>query len=767
MILSEKFIQLSTLSSEEFNCIYNAMRHPQKVEGIKLLLLFNNTIDYYLGQENAEDIIMPIIHIPASENWAKGLCLEFLILKQSFTKNKKTLCKLSFLEEQVILKEGEKCNILDLRKKLKSIRKNFLKLDIKNDSKSDLIIGVNSIFNELSKDVRESIPYITDTLDNDSFDYSLCINCDTSITSKILEERLDYGENISFENIFLFHSNSIKSYRKSQLLSLNDYSFGLKRCFIFSFSERPYSMISIRESFKKKLALSFYKKKIEKYNSIDSFVTFSETEMDYIFNRQSRKKTIVTDIENSELVSDGTLSLLLEDNFSLNMKLRNICSLCFSESIQEIIENFLITNIEDFNIDYTKSFFRMIISMTRERIIPEILNFVGPESKFAIVIDWNLPVGIVESLKIYFKLEFKKIIVPYTWSDLDAIKIQSYKTKIVENKIVIIRYKSVNGSNSSYPNSYDSLSLSKNQYALEIINNALFRDFVLYDKYKYTISLNGLLYSKFRVNLLEWKEICINKPFSMTQYIEADEFQSNNLLYSEKYHIKFENKKRILHSNENVLTELDGILVVKTIKECFEAETITKIQLLEDFNEVIEIFAKKTESKNSLVEKSIRENPIYNLTYEEVNSPLELWRILLFKKTENKSLQEYYDSINLTVSFNTFCIWSDFSVNKTIPRSKVDRKSLFKFLNLDQIYSQLISRKDRLQRRNSHELNSQIKNLLKSAILYEESDFEKIRNDHSDMLDMLSIDALDDYLAFVELIKENINLKTVLNIKRK
>ena len=93
--MTQEFENICNNESKEIKAIINAIHTlPNGVERddvYPFLSFVNSLIDFYLEKPLEEHVRYPIIYIPASEDWAKEVCIKFLILKMSLIYDKNTL----------------------------------------------------------------------------------------------------------------------------------------------------------------------------------------------------------------------------------------------------------------------------------------------------------------------------------------------------------------------------------------------------------------------------------------------------------------------------------------------------------------------------------------------------------------------------------------------------------------------------------------------------------------------------------------------------
>lgn len=157
----------------------------------------------------------------------------------------------------------------------------------------------------------------------------------------------------------------------------------------------------------------------------------------------------------------------------------------------------------------------------------------------------------------YFKSRTPNLV----FYSIDSLKNKKIKDSITADKIIILQYRSPNGRFSYYPNILDQLTLNKKQ-ALIIINKLTHFNYYDWDIYGYRKSLNALLYSNFRKDILDWKYLKLSQPQSenIKNYLDEDDEVNNHNYQVEKCKVHFKGSIRAkeLPLCENVIFSHSG-----------------------------------------------------------------------------------------------------------------------------------------------------------------------------------------------------------------
>jgi len=186
----------------------------------------------------------------------------------------------------------------------------------------------------------------------------------------------------------------------------------------------------------------------------------------------------------------------------------------------------------------------------------------------------------------------------------------------------------------------DQLTLNKKQEALIIINKLTHFSYYDWDIYGYRKSLNALLYSNFRKDILGWKYLKLSQPQSenIKNYLDEDDEVNNHNYQVEKCKVHFKGSIRAkeLPLCENVIFSHNGKRSIDEIRTILEL-TDVDIQQLDEVTDIIKMFISQRIEENNNAELTVRKEPKYNLSLDEIKSTAELWKILLKRKVDSQS----------------------------------------------------------------------------------------------------------------------------------
>ncbi len=727
----------------------------------------NNVVDYCNNTDSCETagINYRIIYVPTCPEWARELLVRFLIHKIAFTSSgrflaeaKKKLAKPIFHREGITRKE-----ILYLheeRKYLNSFIKQFEGKAFETTEKS------RSLFVVQDKDIitrkQDKNPWLGRLYSDDFLNEDASVLVTTSNSAYDIEQflRKNRGKIKTIENLFIFHSQNrgkiTFSYNVDQLERLNQYGVGIKNCFVFYITERPFRLYYALENVKNAISSRLLNREIKRYDDFDGFITFTPEELDLMFSRNCTRSQYIIDSPERVIFTADIDSFF--DELPHNYRIKNLLSLAFTIDTQNAFleECALELGISQLNI--VKPFFNFYKQFWYEEVYRRIRSQITNYFTVAFVLPSGINRFIKDVVCRYFSDERTKVIV----ADFDQLR-----DGLDVDFIVLFSFRYTDSKYKTYPNSFDPLPLKPGQRGLTIINRLTHNRYYEWNKHFYDKDYNGLLYSSFRKKYLGWSKKIIQRPIMPDIINNIDEAEADARDYmAERCTIVYENGKSKKLAADRVLYDDGGHYCICSLKELPFEEGI-KIQMLDDLvTQIKENLIKKT--GNTLKSEGyIRRDPAYGLTEEQVRSDIELWKYLLKRKVEQMGIEATYDAIfpnDKDISRRGFERWLDFDYPMILPRSRRSQNSLLKFLGfeLGSPYHRIILTKKLLKNSNTRLLNSQIESLLQSILtvsIIQEEDFKDLFEEHSEILTLLEIGSVADVKALVELL--DISLKTV------
>jgi len=764
-MLTEQFKSFVNIEQEEFVPILETMFHQRKKDGRRFLCLMNNLLNYHLSQQNVDnEINYHIIHIPACESWARELLIRFVIHKMALCLNKTSIDRLvSTIKRSYTIKEGkagskEAQQINARNKYLRQTGNTFKKLNIPQDDRKSLILTKEQDFISKKSDKN---PWINEYFSDNIFDKNHNLIQSTTTTAYDLEKLIRGNEKYNMptiESIFIFHSpNKSKltnSYSKNQLERLNKYGLGIKTCFIISFSEKPFRLYHAIDDVKYRLSSAILQKSISKFDDFNGFVTFTQSEANYIFNRTPNQNIVLIDCTESNFFTQEIDQFI--DSIPNNLKHKNNLALSFSDNLQNIYSQTIAHEIKGFSKEICGGFFSLLQNIWNVDIKNQTEHFLNDASSVGLILQKGTPKPIKSSLIHLFQKNNRKI-KEYSLDEL--------KEGINVEKIIVLQYRSANGYYKPYPNSFDQLPLKKSQSALIIINKLTHNNYYEWDNYWYSLSYNGLLFSKFRNDVLGWKMQKYQRPTSPNVKDFIDEAESDTRAYqTEKCKIYYKDgrKPREWLACERVIYEKNNLRCIAELKNISELENIS-IQMMSELVEQVKYFISEKSKDNSNAEQIIRRDSRYGLSDPEINSATELWKFLLKRRVLSVGEQEAYDELfsqipeNERISLSTFNQWHNFDNAIILPRSRKHQKALLVYLGFEigSAYHRIVLSKKMSNINGSRLLNSQIDTFLQKFLINDikESDFNLLAESHSDIITLLDIRNIGDINALISLLE--------------
>lgn len=771
--ITPEFEYLVKTESNDFSSILDVMMHSKKEVGRQFLNLMNQILDYYLySTKSNEGINLQIIHIPNCEPWARELFLRFLIHKIALFHNKTTLER--FKQEStktITCSDNKETKRLQERNKyyrsvLKSLKTNQ---SIKSNDSTNLIIVKENDLRSAKDDKNPWLfEYAVDVRKISDRRYNLCIDSDVDTNS--LKFVYEEDEILSLENIFIFQSRNkvTRTYSRNQLDRLNQFNANIKNCFVFSFSEDPFILDKIKSKVKSRLISIYNQTAVTKFDDFGGFITFNKNESDYIFKRESNTQTLILDPSEREYFSDE-IEVFIEA-IKPNLKFRNQLCLCFNQILQKEISVKISEFTPDFMPEMCSNYFSTLSQIWNNEIIPTIKEFIGNMCNVAFIVDKDTTVSARNQI---IEL-FQKQNTHFSFYTIDSLKNKKVKDSITADKIIILQYRSPNGRFNYYPNILDQLTLDKTQQALIIINKLTHFSFYDWDVYGYRKSLNALLYSTFREDLLNWKFLKLSQPQSenIKTYLDDDEdvISKNYQVEKCKVHFKGVIRTKELPLCENVIFSHNGVRSIDEIRTILEL-TDTEIQQLDEVTGIIKTLITERIEENNNAELTVRKEPKYNLSLDEIKSTTELWKILLKRKVDSQSPLIVYNEIfkntspTERISLSAFNQWYNLDRDLILPRSNKDKKAILEYLGFEptNAYRKIINKKKLSSINGSRKMNSLIENFLKDYLFSEnnEETFNQCKNIYEDLLELIDSNTLNDFVALKQMIIQEIDLKPV------
>ena len=404
-------------------------------------------------------------------------------------------------------------------------------------------------------------------------------------------------------------------------------------------------------------------------------------------------------------------------------------------------------------------------------------------SEIALIIDFYTPNKIKEALKNI--LEQYRVNV-YSYNHLRPIrngKKHILGNIIKEKYVFVLRYRPHNAKSifSRYPNSFDPFTTNPGQHIIEIIQDYIFIDKYQWDKYEYDLEQYKFLNSAFRRQVIGGF-IKPQKP-DLDKYprISGDEDPNDerpnirqstiivDIEHEKGRHSRIAESEWVIYQTEDDYMNINRL---KNLKEDGTIKQVTAIQRLDEIADVLSRAIIDREREGSELEKITR-NSYYTqgiITEDERDSEVFLWKILLWKKVSNSSQRNVYDEIMAPlkesdkVQFNAFSQWVDKDNPMMLPLQKATQKRLIEYLGLSPAYLLIMRAKKMAEINKTRKNNNMLVSFLADYLIQEidEDAFEEFKT--SKINEILRYENIDDLIALVEILSENLNLKKVNSI---
>ena len=800
--MNEKFKKIVDEQSHIVDAIIDkAMRHANKDDARRFLRLMDNYICYYLKREN-EELCFPIIRIPSCPDWARKIFLEYLIYRLAICYNRDSLehlkpAKLLYHE----CEDPTDWRIHEIKARIKYRRgwqvykKDIQELTTRNEylgedghknlifcSPRDLMVSRNS----KNKFIEEFYGNIDDIFSEKNV--CLCQN----LKSKDIRQKIKECElKVLIDNIFVFYTNNdeCKSLRKASIERLNrDCNTGIKNCFIFDFTDHPYRLAEtlLRD---KKLSFIYLELNERQYQENEYFTVLNDEETKYLFSPTiesvgESEHLHVKDYESGHIFYFKPLIGTFTDEAEYWVQERNNFSLCLSDNLMDVYKKRLKGFTTDIEKDiYDDSF--VVQKMFAKKILDEISVRIDRDKirKIALVVDYYLPKEMQGLLPTLFTQCSVKV---YSYESLKPKrngKKRLLGNSIKEKFVVVFRYRPHNAKSAfaRYPNSFDAFTTNPGQYIIEIIQDYVFVDKFLWDKYEYELLEYKYFNSIYRKKALD----CIARPQKpeipqIPGNEDPDEERPIGRQNGETIEIQYENgtSARMAESEKVIFQTNEGetdIARLKDIKGTGLLENVTAIQRLDEITEVLYQAIIEKGNETTELEKHIRQSYYEKglISEEERNSDMYLWRIFLKKKIEayssdKKVYDELMEPLNISnrIQYNAFKHWVDTENSIMLPLQKATQKRLMEYLGLSQAYLNVMRSKKMAEKSKTRNNNAMLENFLADYLFnkIDEDAFEEFRD--SPINEILQCESVGDLQAMVKILSEKISLNTISHTSR-
>ena len=799
-----EFENIANISSAEVDSIINAMVHTQKETARRFINVMNSIVDYYLNRKREDgEICFPIIYVPHVPEWAREVWLKFLILKLSLyynDDNRDILKRRAASMRNIVLrtKEDEKYMkqyTVPCAKYIREALSNITNIYSGEKGHKNMIFCGEGDLQVSRADKHKFISEFYGEIDNIFTDKNLimCHNLDADDIRDELREHKSEDEYVMVDNLFVFYTNNdkVNSLEESSLERWNRaYKMGLKNCFVFAFSKKPFHL---RHSINKGIVFcrKFPMLSEKDFYQYPHYITFDEDESNYMFGRSNSFEHIFVQ-DNQLLFTDIIGSLLDESEYRIQE--RNRFSLCLSDNLASLYSNYLHKSYPDYNDEDYQMSIEWQLEKAKKEIKPIIHSCIikeklirsktrdefGDKLKIAIVLDKSIDLAMRKALTMCLQEYSPRLEVKYY--DYSALKPINGNNAIKENRVIVLQYRPhyVRDSYAKYPNSFDPIPVRKDQFIHDIIQGVAFNDMYEWDKYDYDKIKADLLDTELRNNLFG-KPVRPIKP-TVRRTKGENEFSDERSVSKAIVYVRgeFDDGNRFnIPETDYVIYEIDnGMPQIARLSELKKQELlhrIKKLQKLDDVAEELRIFIDTRTQTDSEHEKVIREMQYKKgkITKEERDSNIILWKILLYKKIEEIGLDSAYNTVmkglkeSNRIKKSQFCHWADLDSDMILPLQKVCQQKLFEFLGFGLVspYLSIMRSKKAATKNGTRRFNSMMDHFLQDTLLVDvdEDLFEEYKD--SDINDLLNLQNVGDLATLQSLLRNEIKMNNVVTIE--
>lgn len=808
--MSKTFKQAIEASDPIFESILNIMKIGRGDDRFDIdkersfLSVVNQIVDYYIGREG-DALKIPVVYFPICNENSQELCEEFVTIKLGFFANdgwRKFVCnQLSIIANRGLRIRSDE-NAPQVRRMAMANYKYEVKLgtvlsETNSVRETTSLIYSNFLFNSFNQYRDAQRRYNRRTVNKywylaRAINGNYLPNNDCPLTLITEEARTFYNLIIEIgrenkrkiENLIFFPCNSPdgdysnfcnRIVQKTYLDNFVKAGSGLRNVFIFRFSRKPFRLRRLLD------VKNVMKKKIGIHADDDScdFISFSYDEAALLFNQN---KPAICNIaiggdhddtrQDFELLFNDLIESL-DGKYTLR---RNEVAMCATKEMANRSKEILTSEAE---IDET--ILSQIFAINRELWDHHstILTHFLDEPDLCVVVGNGIDEDLKKQFKNWLIQQYNVRNVQFaTFGDLKGKLVNGkYQNEIQSKRILILSFRNdyTESIFHKYPNSFDPICINKGQKALVVSNMFIMRPYFDWGHYNYTKALKKILKSEFRKEKMTLTVNNLVRPHNELLEDFYDEDNDRNYRQVQQITITYPNSSsRSFNRSEWMLYQLNNderaILPLSDLADLYsdsvEGLAIQPILSLISIITDDYLETKKAEDTNS--EKLFKEQPIYALTEEQKDSNVQLWKILLQRKIDERTIEVVFDEImsnfssEQRISFNAFSQWPNEDYG--LPRSNRMQEYLIRnYLSIKDPYLRVVRRLKAKSRNNTEAINANIRHFLSIGLLSD--DYNAIFNSLNDEIkDLLSLESAADVKALIELVSEKINLEPIKSI---
>ena len=771
----------------------------------KFLSVVNQILDYYIGREG-DALKIPVVYFPICNENSQELCEEFVTIKLGFFANdgwRKFVCnQLSYIANRGLRIRSDE-NAPQVREMAMANYKYEVKLgtvlsETNSVRETTSLIYSNFLFNSFNRYRDAQRRYNRRTV-NKYWYLARAINgnylpnndCPLSLITdeaktfyELMTKKIGKKDEKKVENLVFFPCNSpdgdysefcSRIIQKTYLDNFVKAGSGLRNVFIFRFSRKPFRLrrlLDVKNVMKDKI-----------HPSDDSFdcISFNYEESALLFNQEKPticNITIGGDYDDMrqdfELLFNDVMDSL-DNKYTLR---RNEVAMCATKEMANRSKEILTSEAE---IDET--ILSQIFTINRELWDHHstILTHFLDEPDLCVVVGNGIDEDLKKQFKNWLIQQYNVRNVQFaTFGDLKGKLVNGkYQNEIQSKRILILSFRNdyTESIFHKYPNSFDPICINKGQKALVVSNMFIMRSYFDWGHYNYTKALKKILKSEFRKEKMTLTVNNLVRPHNELIEDFYDEDNDRNYRQVQQITITYPNSSsRSFNRSEWMFYQLNNderaILPLSDLADLYsdsvEGLAIQPISSLISIITDDYLETKKAEDTNS--EKLFKEQPIYALTEEQKDSNVQLWKILLQRKIDERTIEVVFDEImsnfssEQRISFNAFSQWSNEDYG--LPRSNRMQEYLIRnYLGIKDPYLRVVRRLKAKSRNNTEAINANIRHFLSVGLL--SNDYSAIYNSlNEEIRDLLSLESTEDVKALIELVSENIKLDPIKSISK-
>lgn len=826
-VANMKFKEALTISDHNFYNILEIMklkRDPHQIDSLhNVLCTINHIVDYYLDKDD-DQLNVVVSYFPVCSEFAQEVSEEFICLKfglyvneewQSIVANRLNHSyfyiqpDVKTKKQQILAKE----NYL-YEKKLSEILKRTDKEYYGHGETliySDYINKEFSEFKESQKSYNRKFAnkywYLSHAITDYSSSQSSCpLQIIYHKAEDLYDDLVSNNHSKKIENMVAFPMRSPDGrysdfcsdfFQKPYLEDFVNNSLGLRNVFFFCFSRKPYRLRRLFD----------FKQRMKEHIQINDdlsydFISFTYKESQ-ILKGQKPINYFTIDIGKDKNEIQQDYELLLDDitnGLDYEILKRNEMSLCISADSSDIYSTKLLDETETDEI-LLGEILSQNHSLWKQDAEIKIKHFVFHREVF-VVLGNNISHDL--------QLSFKKILINQygafnvefgTFNDLRGYNENGvYCNHIKCNRILIMSYRNdcTESIFHKYPNSFDPYCINEGQKLLVIRNYFYLRNYFDWGQYNYMKALKKVLKSDFRASNMKLEIQEFKKPSKkIPTDTREDELDRNSytrnapqmkIFFERGFSQSYLRSEWVLYKSDSC----SDVAPLYDIPEILESNKKVEIQPLTPLiKQINKTFIDSEKDKDSRNERMFKEQESYGLSQKEIESDVQLWKILLAKKVNEFSERAVYEEImshfneRYKVSFHSFKRWLE--PDYGIPRARKMQKYLIEnYLGIRPPYINLIRRIKERTKSDTESITLKIREFLRvffttkdtnNAIDYHSDDIIKqlvaklysksnkvIDYLSDDIKDLLDISDTDDIVKIILSVIDLIKLEKIKSI---